>query len=290
VCILSHNHQDHLSPAALKKLLPQNPLMVLPKGDAERLRTMGFTRVVELGWLERIDVQVHDVEGPTYQLGICGVPANHASGNPSQSARTSLFNGYVIQSDDLDGDVYFAGDTARLDVEHTKTLRDTFSIKYNFQPGGPDEIRSLNADSHQASCDGIATHLHLMVGKAYLALCEQLSSPPTFEQLRAACAHMFTVYMHTKTYKLGNIHFDDTDASVARVLQWLKTHDTWEEIGGDDTLKAYEKDLLTEISHEEGSHLILGDSQKPLLPKQIGALLEVNITVPKIGARFSAAS
>ncbi len=288
VCILTHNHQDHFSPAALSKLLRFNPLMVVPKGDGERLRSMGFTRVVEVGWFERVDVQVQDIDGKTYQIGICGTPANHGSGNQSQPARTSLFNGYIIQSNALDGDVYFAGDTARLDAEHTQTLRDSFAIRYSFQPGGPDEIRSLNADSHQSSCDGIAMHLHLMASSAYLALRAALGTAPSFEQLRAICSRLFTVYMHTKTYKLGNLHFDDTDVSIAAVLDWLKTHDSWDGITSAQTLKSYEKEVLREIAQEEGTHMIIADTGLPITPRQIGELLERTVTVPKIGARFSA--
>ncbi len=288
ICLLSHNHQDHLSPEALNKLVQFDPLIVVPTGDGERLRSMGFSRVVELGWLEKIDVQIRDTDGKTYQVGICGVPSNHGSGNYQQSARTSLFNGYVIQSHGLDGDIYFAGDTARLDAEHTEALRDTFAIRYNFQPGGPDEVRSLNISSHQASCDGLAMHLHLMVGKVYRALRAQRGTPPTFEELRAACSRLFTVYMHTKTYKLGNLHFDDTDASVGRVLAWLRTHDSWEELATSDTLKSYEKELLLELAREEGTHLIVGESEQGLTPQQIGELFECTVYVPKIGARFSA--
>lgn len=290
VCMISHNHQDHLSPATLQKLLILDPLIVVPKGDSERLRSMGFSRVIELGWFERVDIQVKDVDDVTYQVGITGVPSNHGSGNTSQGQRLSLFNGYVIQSAGLDGDVYFAGDTARLDADHLQKLRDTFSIKYNFQPGGPDEIRAHQANSHQASCDGIAMHLHLMVGKSYRNLLEQLGTPPSFDQLREVCAQQFTIYMHTKTYKLGNIHFDDTDRSVARVLNWLRTHDNWDEIEASDDLMSYEKEVLSEIAQEEGAHIIIRDSQTPLLPKHIASLLEINhnITIPKIGARFTA--
>jgi L-ascorbate metabolism protein UlaG (beta-lactamase superfamily) len=286
VCILSHNHTDHTSPETLHKLLPFNPLMAVPKGDGEYIRSLGFTRVVELGWFEHAGIQMQDLEGNTYELGICGVPANHGSGNLQQPTRTSLFNGYVLQSDALDGDIYFAGDTARLDAEHIKTLRETFSIKYNFQPGGPDEVRSLNEDSHQASCDGIALHLHLIVSRLYQQFVTRSHTLPTFEQLRALCAQTSTQYFHTKTYKLGNLHFDDTDASVNRVLEWLKTHDSWVDLATAANLKPYEKNVLLEIAQDEGTHLLVADSKSPLFPKQIALLLEKNIIVPKIGSCF----
>ena len=286
VCMLSHNHADHTSPETLQKLLPFNPLMIVPKGDGEYIRSLGFTRVVELGWFEHVDIQMQDLDGNTYLLGICGVPANHGSGNMKQPQRASLFNGYVIQSSALDGDVYFAGDTARLDKDHVKLLRDTFSIKYNFQPGGPDEIRSQHEDAHQASCDGIALHLHLIVSRLHQQFVSRFHTPPTFEQLRTLCAQASTQYFHTKTYKLGNLHFDDTDSSVNRVLEWLKTHDTWNDIAAETTLKPYEKDVLLEIAQDEGSHLVIADSNSPLLPKHIALLLEKNIIVPKIGSCF----
>lgn len=286
MCLLTHNHHDHLSAETMLKLLRFDPLVIVPKGDGERLRSMGFSRVIELGWLERIDVEIHDTDGKRYRVGVSGVPSNHGSGNFTQPCRTSLFNGYVIQSAALDGDVYFAGDTARLDVEHTATLRDTFAIRYNFQPGGPDEVRSLNVDAHQASCDGIVMHLHLMVRKMYQVLQASLERTPSFAELLEACSHLYTVYMHTKTYKLGNIHFDDTDASVKRLLDWLKAHERWDKLSDSDDLKQYEKDVLLEIAREEGTHLISAETGQPLTPRQIGTLLEQTIVVPKIGARF----
>lgn len=289
VCMLSHNHQDHLSPSTLQKLLGFNPLMIVPTGDGEYLRSLGFTRVVELGWLEHADIEIQDQENMTYRIGITGVPANHGSGSWHQPTRKSLFNGYVIHSQALDGDIYFAGDTARLDPDHIAILRDTFDIKYSFQPGGPDEIRSYNLDSHQASCEGIAMHLHLMVKKAYQNLKAHLGSTPSFQQLLDASSNLFTVYMHTKTYKLGNLHFDDTDKSVGRIFNWLKTHETWEGIAEAPDLVPYEKDVLFEIADNEGREIIVSETQAQLTPKQIAELLEVrrNINVPKIGARFS---
>lgn len=286
VCLLTHNHRDHLSPQTLQKLRGFDPLIVFPKGDGERIRSLGFSRVIETEWFEQVSVEVPEVDGETYHLTITATPANHGSGNLSQSRRTSLFNGYAIQSKALDGDIYFAGDTARLDTEHTNALRDLFNIRYNFQPGGPDEIRALNVDDHQASCDGLLMHLHLMVQKAHAQLSQQLKRPPTFEELQAASTHLQTIYMHTKTYKLGNLHFDDTDVSIRRVLNWLEQHGSWESLQlPQPELAQHEIEALQEMADTKGSHCIFVDNH-PLRPNQIAVLLRHHITIPKIGALF----
>ena len=135
VCLLSHNHMDHVSSSVMKKLLCYDPLVVVPPGDGGYLRSMGFSRVVEVGWFEETAIDVADRDGKSFRFTVAGVPANHGSGNLHQPRRKALFNGYVIRSSALDGDIYFSGDTARLDAGHTAVLRDSFNIKYNFQPG-----------------------------------------------------------------------------------------------------------------------------------------------------------
>lgn len=286
VCLVSHNHMDHFSRKEAEKLRPYDPLMVVPRGDGEYMRSLGLTRVVELNWFEETTIEIPDLDGKTYRFTVTGAPANHGSGNMDVPTRTSLFNGYVIRSSALDGDIYFAGDTARLDAEHTAVLRETFNIKYSFQPGGPDAVRSLNEDSHQASCEGLVMHMHLMVRKAYSRLQAQLQRNPTFAEVKAACDHFSTVYMHTKTYKLGNVHFDDTDRSVNNLLQWMNTHDSWDDLPAAENLAPHEIAALSEIAREEGAICVLEDGSQ-LQPRQVASLLEQRVRVPKIGELFA---
>lgn len=286
VCLLSHNHMDHFSPKHAEKLRPYDPLMIVPHGDGDYMRSLGFTRVVELNWFEETTIEIPDVDEKIYRFTVTGVPANHGSGNMNVPTRTSLFNGYVIRSSALDGDIYFAGDTARLDAEHTAVLRDTFNIKYNFQPGGPDAVRALNEDSHQASCEGLVMHMHLMARKAYSRLQAQLQRNPSFAELKAACDHFSTVYMHTKTFKLGNVHFDDTDRSVHNLLQWMNTHDSWDDLPAAENLAPHEIAALSEIAREEGTICALDDGSQ-LQPRQVASLLEQRVRVPKIGELFA---
>jgi L-ascorbate metabolism protein UlaG (beta-lactamase superfamily) len=66
--LITHSHPDHFAPGTLLQL-PRNTTMIVPRVEretilavamAQRLRELGFTDIVELGWWER--TQVGDVE------------------------------------------------------------------------------------------------------------------------------------------------------------------------------------------------------------------------------------
>jgi len=280
ICMLSHNHMDHFNPASLKKLLGMNPLMIVPPGDGPAIRNLGFSKVVELGWFEKQVVSIEDQKGNIFSCSISSVPANHCSGNARSASHASLFNGYVVQSDALDGDIYFAGDTARLNDDHTKYLGNSFDIHYNFQPGGPDNYRLHMFPTHQCSADALCMHMHLIISRAYNEINKE--ECPDFSKLKEQCSPCYTIFMHNKTFKLGTLHFDDTNKSISRILNWLTSHNTWEVIQ-DATLEPYEQTVLEELSE---SCKIIRLAEGPLQPQQLAELFTNNIIIPKIGANF----
>ena len=238
VYLLSHNHLDHYSQSTIQKLLGQAPIMIVPKGDGELFTNLGFdkSKVHELDWWEQKEISF-EKGGETYKMKITATPARHWSGQPC-GGHESTFLGYVIQGHE-EGDIYFAGDTARLNEDHITKLADNFNIRWNFQPGGPDEARKDMESTHQASVDGLWMHSKLMKKNPELK----------------------TVYMHTMTFKLGNLHLSDTSDSIQKLFKALKDKNT-------DDLKEYEKKVYDELT-ASGSEI-----------------LEQNVIVPKIGSRL----
>ncbi|MGA8164058.1 MAG: MBL fold metallo-hydrolase [Waddliaceae bacterium] len=270
VYLLSHNHLDHFDKAAIRKLVSQQPIMVVPKGDGYRYTDVGFHNVIELDWWEKQTIELnHDNE--TYEMRICATPARHWAGQGPCGGHESTFLGYVIEGVE-GGDVYFAGDTARLSDDHIKKLRDNFNIKWSFQPGGPDEVRKDMESTHQASVDALWMHFNLMVKKVYT---EDMNKKDFLD----AASNLKTIYMHTMTFKLGNLHLSDTKDSVERVFSALENDGAVEEL----KLKVYERQVFDELVNIAKSFKFSNEEELSL--KEIAEILRDTVAVPKIGSR-----
>jgi L-ascorbate metabolism protein UlaG (beta-lactamase superfamily) len=274
VFLLSHNHLDHYDHSTIKKLLAQQPIMLVPSGDAGKLKSLGFKNIYEQDWWQEITIPLQQGEN-TITLKITGVPAHHWSGQGIELCpHTSGFLGYVIHTEK--GDIYFAGDTARLSEEHVATLRNRFNIVSLFQPGGPDEQRKEMLSTHQSSVDALSMHFKIMVKKLY-------ESHPTLNkwQFIKNAKDLRTLFMHTKTYKLGNLHFDDTERSVNAVLAALGAHP--EQLSSQlAKLQIYEKQVYDEL-------IALGKEMRfaneVLDPVDIHEILTAGVCIPMIGQR-----
>jgi L-ascorbate metabolism protein UlaG (beta-lactamase superfamily) len=92
--VISHAHRDHLSPASLRRVLKDVPVIVPPR-VTPRVARLGFLAIEELppgGMVTHGDVE------------ITAVPVRHSGGGGRQGAC-----GYVIRAQDTC--FYFAGDT-----------------------------------------------------------------------------------------------------------------------------------------------------------------------------------
>lgn len=268
VMLLTHNHKDHFSPSTVSKLLSQQPVMIVPQGDGKKLTKLGFSHVVEMNWWEKVPIVVQrGIERVV--LEITAVPSHHWSNTGITDANRSAFVGYVIHHDQ--SDIYFAGDTARLSDKHIQMLRNRFHIQSMFMPGGPDEIRKYMESTHQSSADGLKMVFALQIKQLY----ETQGARVSKEQFLEKAKQFHMLYMHTKTYKLGNLHFDDTDKSVQRVLTALSTQDT-------KNLKHYElvvyKELLDMAKDMQWNGV-------GLTSQEVHDLLQAIVRVPKIGER-----
>lgn len=276
VYLLSHNHLDHYSKDTVKKLFAQQPLMVVPQGDKSRYsalaKELGFgdNNIIELDWWEKKEI-TFEKNGETFSMQISATPARHWSGQGPCGGHQSTFLGYVVQGCQ-GGDIYFAGDTARLNDAHIKKLRDHFNIKWSFQPGGPDEIRKDMESTHQASVDGLWMHFKMMIPKIY-------TTGMNKEAFLRQAQKLKTIYMHTMTYKLGNLHLSDTKDSVEKVLKAL-------ELGkiASLQLKNYEEQVYRELC-DLADGLSFSNHEK-LVHCEVALLLKETVIIPKIGSRI----
>jgi len=270
VYLLSHNHLDHFDHSAIKKLVSQQPVMVVPRGDGHRYLDNGFRKVIELDWWEKQTIEFTQ-SGEKYEMKICATPVKHWAGQGPCGGHESTFLGYVIEGV-RGGDIYFAGDTARLSEDHVDKLRDNFDIKWSFQPGGPDEVRKDMESTHQASVDALWMHFNLMVKKQYVKGMKK-------KEFLDSILNLKTIYMHTMTFKLGNLHLSDTKDSIEKVILAL-----WKENGVEDLkLKSYEKKVYDELVNFAKSFKFFNKETLSLI--EIREILKNTVAVPKIGSR-----
>ena len=268
VMLLSHNHYDHYSTKTVKKLLSLQPVMIVPEGDGEGLRRMGFKKVVEQNWGDTHGISF-DSSGDRYTMDITAVPSHHWAGNGPFGTR-SAFVGYIIQGyKDEEGtpkDIYFAGDTALLNDDHIQKLKDKFpNIAWMYQPGGPDEWRAKMKSTHQASADSLIMHTRLFLEQ------EWKKAHGDKEAFLASARKCKTILMHTAAYKLGTLHADDTAGSLARIFKALRNSDASE-------VKSYEQPALDELEEFATTSGLTRD--------ELADLLEDTVYVPKIGSRI----
>lgn len=279
VFLLSHNHLDHFDKNTLQKLVKYQPVMIVPEGDREKFTKLGFKNVHETNWWQKTTIPINQGKNQG-KLEITTVPANHWSGQGPCDGHQSTFVGYVIHKEG--GDVYFAGDTARLSSDHIKTLRERFDIRTMFQPGGPDECRENMKGTHQSSVDAIWMHFELLLQNLYeKGGFKNRSKAEFIEEFKK----LRTIYMHNKTFKLGNLHFDDTDVSVARLIKAIET----EKLEG---LREHELEVLNQIKEywvSDEKKLRFKD-ETSLTKDEILEILNATVIIPKIGSRTEFAS
>jgi L-ascorbate metabolism protein UlaG (beta-lactamase superfamily) len=276
VVIMSHNHRDHHSEKTLQRLLKQNPKMIVPQGDIKLFTDMGFTDVVELEAWEEATIKEGDVE----LLRISSVPARHWSGRGLTDAHQSAFNGYVLQSKAMEGDIYFAGDTAFMDDINVNPLFAKFNIKTSIQPGGPDERREDMESTHQSSADGIWMHFKMLAAHYEKMKAENEGINPSMEDFLERIKQVKTIYNHTATFKLGNLRLKDTFFSYQRVVGAFKESDEWQNIH----LPTHEKNAYQGIlALSQG--MVFDDDNKKLTKENIVELIQSSVIIPKIGQR-----
>ncbi len=152
VVVISHNHYDHLDLPSIKKLLEQpsgQPLIIVPIGNGDLIKSMGAKKVQELDWWSSM------------QLGetrIHSVPVHHWSARTLWDKNCALWGGWVFES--KAGRVFFAGDTAY--SPDFKDIAKRFeSFDFALVPIGAYAPRSVMKSRHVNPDEAVQIHLDL---------------------------------------------------------------------------------------------------------------------------------
>jgi L-ascorbate metabolism protein UlaG (beta-lactamase superfamily) len=176
VVTVSHDHMDHMDFPTLRRL--SKALAVTPLGNGERLRGVGFERVVELDWW-----QSHK-EG---LLTITLVPSRHWCMRAPGTRNDALWGGFVLAAPE--GTVYHAGDTAwfdgfaeigaRHEIDWALLPIGGYQPRWFFEPQHIDPEEALRAFEALRARTFVAMHWG-----TFRLTDEPLGEPP--ERLRAA--------------------------------------------------------------------------------------------------------
>jgi L-ascorbate metabolism protein UlaG (beta-lactamase superfamily) len=101
--LITHNHRDHMDTATLKRLGP-DPVYVVPQGLRSWFKQAGMHRIVEMAWWQQMSIN---------GLNITFVPSQHWSRRNFNDVNTSLWGGFVIESNGVR--LYHSGDTGWFD-------------------------------------------------------------------------------------------------------------------------------------------------------------------------------
>lgn len=273
VVIISHNHRDHLSEATLKRLVKQQPKMIVPEGDEELFIRLGFTHVAGIKWWEQ--AAISDLGGNEL-LRVTAVPARHWSGRGISDAHRSAFNGYVLSSNKLEGDIYFAGDTALMEDRISQPILDQFNIITSIQPGGPDEGRKEMESTHQSSADALLMHFKILAER-YQKL-NKNGTKPTLHEFLAETQMIKTIYNHTATFKLGNLRLKDSFYSYQRIIAAFQN----ESQSSIEHLPKHEQKVIRDIRQIVKTMTFRGEQLTDAL---IANEILQGVVIPKIGQR-----
>ena len=147
---ISHNHYDHLDAKAVIALHRLHPeiLWIVPKGLKRWFTKRNIHRCVELQWGESIEEGGHR---------ITAVPAQHFSGRTLWDKDRTLWNGYVLETDEKT--LYFAGDTG-YNPHDFKAIGNHFpKIDLSLIPIGSYAPRRFMAPVHCSPADGVQIHI-----------------------------------------------------------------------------------------------------------------------------------
>lgn len=198
VILISHNHRDHCDVDSLTQLVSHQPIVLVPRGDLQFFRDIGFTNVYDHDWWTYSGISKGEE-----RFVLCAVPAYHWSGRGACDAHESLICSWTIQREGDHGAVYFRGDSAAIPREVMNQIS-TFieaPIQANFEPGGPNHRRSWMEGTHQSVLDSMITHF-------------EVSKNPQA---------VGTYLMHHNAYELGTDRFNEAVMIKDQIIAFLET-------------------------------------------------------------------
>ncbi len=251
VILISHNHRDHCDIDSLRQLVPHQPILLVPKGDFNRFRDLGFTNVQEHEWWMTTTISCN---GETVDFH--SVPARHWSGTGACDVQESLMCSWVFKRQEDEVAIYFRGDTASIP---TTTMQEIVQftrapIMANFEPGGPNHRRRWMESTHQSVLDSMVS-------------CFEVNDHP--EQC-------MTYLMHHNAYELGTDRFNEAIIIKDQIITFLNGSLSTE----DDTFHA-----LPEFVQNELQGGVLDRIKEIGIRKFINHINQYFVS-PKIGERL----
>lgn len=266
VVVISHDQQNHVDYKTLQKLLKQQPLMVVPEGIEDQFYRWGFTNVIGTKWWEQVEIKDNQ---QVSLLKITAVPSRYSS-DTAQPQKSSV-NGYVLESSFLEGDIYYAGDTAFTEESIRETIVNSFNIKTSIQPGGPDKENDVLESSQQSPADALLIHFKI-ISRKHLEHMTLMDFIKAIEDVK-------TIYNPISTFRLGKLKLRDSYYSVQRMIRAFVEGESWrKEHLSPNELHVYQR--IKEIAKP----LKFTDAAE-LTDLQIAQLLKHGISLPKIGQR-----
>lgn len=189
VVLISHNHYDHLDKKtvlSLSRLFPHIAWFV-PRGVKQWFDRLGISPVYELGWWEERELYCDRSQSVNMPLKLTAVPAQHFSGRSSLGHNSSLWVGWVIESDPngTKKKCYFVGDTGYNPFDFVSIGVHFGPIDLSLIPIGTYRPRAFMRDVHIDPKESVRIHKDvgslLSIGMHWKTFClsdEPLDRPP----------------------------------------------------------------------------------------------------------------
>lgn len=224
--IISHNHRDHVDIQTLKTIFAQmreQPMLLVPEGDAKFFRYMGFYNLYELKWYEQIELSKNNKK-----TTITSVPADHWSGRGLFDSQHSATSGYIINNPDNANMFYFAGDTAKLSdkkivdlavaallINSQKNNKNQLPNIINIEPDGPNYSRDDMKSTHQSILESIMSSFRIAIAMKNLdgKLKEEIQVKSGINLDSISAEELFNkidlIITHHNKYELGPDRFNE---------------------------------------------------------------------------------
>ncbi len=246
---------------SLKQLVPHQPILLVPKGDFNRFKDLGFTRIQEHEWWMTTTISCN---GETVDFH--SVPARHWSGTGAFDVQESLMCSWVFKREKDEGAIYFRGDTANIPTNTMKEIIDFVQapIMANFEPGGPNHRRRWMESTHQSVLDSMIS-------------CFEVTKQP--EQC-------MTYLMHHNAYELGTDRFNEAIIIKNQILTFLKGPLSTKDDAFDALPGFVQKELhggLLERIQKIGVEVFVKHIDQYFVSPKIGERVELKLTQPDEG-------